>query len=207
MATIRAFSSLLYNETMIRLLTGEIVAVTEGYVTVVVNGIGYLVGAPTKTTHFKMGELITLHTHLAVRENALDLYGFTSLIELDLFELLLEVPKIGPKSALQVMSQASPTLLVEAISRKDDAYLHKLSGIGKKTCENIVQALHTKIERLAFTEGFTPSSGLTSEQTDAIDALVSLGYELATAREMVKNLESEGVSTNDLIKQALKQMT
>jgi Holliday junction DNA helicase RuvA len=191
---------------MIRLLSGEIVTVSDGSVTIVVGGIGYLVGT-TKTTHFKMGEHTTLHTHLAVRENALDLYGFTSHTELELFELLLEVPKIGPKSALQVLSQASPTLLVEAISKKDDAYLHKLSGIGKKTCENIVQALHDKIEGFAFAANFTVTTGLTSEQTDAIDALVSLGYDLSSAREAVKQLESEGVSTNDLIKLALKQMT
>lgn len=192
---------------MIRLLTGEIAAVTDGYVTIVVNGVGYLVGATTKTTHFKIGENITLHTHLAVRENALDLYGFTTTSELELFELLLNVPKIGPKSALQVLSQASPALLVEAISKKDDAYLHKLSGIGKKTCENIVLALHDKIERLAFAADFTTSTSMSGEQTDAIDALVSLGYELTTARETIKNLEGEGVSTNELIRQALKQMT
>jgi Holliday junction DNA helicase RuvA len=192
---------------MIRLLTGEIATVSDGYVTIMVQGVGYLVGSTTKTTHFKVGENITLHTHLAVRENSLDLYGFTTPSELDLFELLLDVPKIGPKSALQVLSQASPTLLVEAISKKDDAYLHKLSGIGKKTCENIVLALHDKIERLAFAADFKSSSSMTDEQTDTIDALVSLGYDLTTARETVKKLESEGLSTNDLIKQALKQMT
>ncbi len=189
---------------MIRLLTGEIAAVTDGYVTVVVAGIGYLVGTSTKTTFYKVGDIVTLHTHLAVRETALDLYGFTSVSELDLFELLLLVPKIGPKSALQVMNQASPTLLLEAIGKKDAQYLHKLSGIGKKTCENIVQFLHEKIEGLAFASDFTLGTSLTDAQTDAIDALVSLGYDLTTARASVKDLD--GVSANDLIKQALKQM-
>ena len=190
---------------MIRLLTGEIAAVTDGYVTVVVGGIGYLVGTSTKTTLYKVGENVTLHTHLAVRETALDLYGFTTVSELDIFELLMLVPKIGPKSALQVMNQASPILLLEAIGRKDAAYLHKLSGIGKKTCENIVQFLHDKVEGMAFAHDITVTTGLTEAQTDAIDALVSLGYDLTTARASVKELD--GTSANDLIKQALKQMT
>lgn len=199
--------SALYNTAMIRLLTGEIAAVTEGYVTIVVGGIGYLVGTSTKTTHFALGENVTLHTHLAVRETALDLYGFTSLTELDLFELLLDVPKVGPKSALQILNQASPTLLMEAIGKKDPNYLHKLSGIGKKTCENVVQFLHDKVEGMALASDFVSGAGLTDAQTDAIDALVSLGYDLTTARETVKGFHADGMSTNDLIKQALKQMT
>jgi holliday junction DNA helicase RuvA len=192
---------------MIRLLTGEIVSVTEGYVVMVVNGIGYLVGTSTKTTIYKVGENVTLHTHLAVRETALDLYGFTSMSELDLFELLLLVPKIGPKSALQILNQASPTLLLEAIGKKDPAYLHKLSGIGKKTCENVVQFLHDKVEGMAFASDFVSGGGLTDAQTDAIDALVSLGYDLTTARETVKSMGDESVTANEIIRQALKQMT
>jgi Holliday junction DNA helicase RuvA len=190
---------------MIRMLTGEIVHVADGYVSIAVGGIGYLVGASTKTTFYKVGDNVTLHTHLAVRETALDLYGFTSPSELEMFELLMDVPKIGPKSALQVMNQASPTLLVEAISKKDAQYLHKLSGIGKKTCENLVQFLHEKIEGLAFATDLELSTSLTDAQTDAIDALVSLGYDLTSARTAVKDLD--GISANDLIKQALKQMT
>ncbi len=190
---------------MIRMLVGEIVGVAEGYVTVLVGGVGYLVGTNTKGVMFRVGDPVTLHTHLAVRETALDLYGFTSPSELKMFELLMDVPKIGPKSALQVMNQATPTLLIEAISKKDAQYLHKLSGIGKKTCENIVQFLREKIEGLAFSADFQIGSSLTDAQTDAIDALVSLGYDLTTARASVKDLE--GLSANDLIRQALKQMT
>ena len=192
---------------MIRMLIGEIVAVTDGYVTVLVGGVGYLVGTSTKTTFYKVGETVTLHTHLAVRETAMDLYGFTTVTELDIFGLLMLVPKIGPKSALQIMNQASPNLLMEAIGKKDPQYLHKLSGIGKKTCENIVQFLHDKVEGMAFASDLQVGNGLTDAQTDAIDALVSLGYDLTTARESVKNLDGTGTTANDLIKQALKQMT
>jgi Holliday junction DNA helicase RuvA len=180
--------------------------VTDGYVTVGVGGIGYLVGATTKTTAFKAGAHVTLHTHLAVRETALDLYGFTTTSELDLFELLLLVPKIGPKSALQVLNQASPTLLIEAISKKDGAYLHKLSGIGKKTCENIVQFLHEKIEHMVFAADLQPSSPFNDAQTDAIDALIALGYDLALARQTIKDLDDNELNTNELITKALKRI-
>lgn len=187
------------------MLMGEIANVADGYVTIMVGGVGYLVGTNTKTIFFKVGDNITLYTHLAVRENALDLYGFNSTSELDVFELLMDVPKIGPKSAMQIMNQASPALLIEAISKKDAQYLHKLSGIGKKTCENLVQFLYDKIDGLAFSTDFKLGTSLTDAQTDAIDALVSLGYDLTSARAAVKDLE--GISANDLIKQALKQMT
>jgi holliday junction DNA helicase RuvA len=189
---------------MIRMIVGEVVSVCDGYVTVLTGGVGYLVGTNTKGVMFRVGDRVTLHTHLAVRETAMDLYGFTSMSELDIFELLMEVPKIGPKSALQVMNQATPTLLLEAIGKRDAAYLHKLSGIGKKTCENIVQFLHDKVEGMVWMDNIGTSVGLSEAQTDAIDALVSLGYDLTSARAAVKDLE--GVTANDLIRQALKQM-
>lgn len=189
---------------MIRSLTGEITNANENYVTINVRGVGYLVGTPVTQSGLKIGDNVTLHTHLAVRETAMDLYGFTSQGELDIFELLLSVPKIGPKSALQILTQASPSLLLEAIGKKDPMYLHKLSGVGKKTCENLVTALYDKVEGVAFATETPEGVGMTEAQTDAIDALVSLGYDLSTARDTVKNLT--GTTANELVSQALKQM-
>ena len=189
---------------MIRSLTGEIIHVAEQYVTISVRGVGYLVGTPVLQAGLTVGDSVTLHTHLAVRETALDLYGFTTMHELDIFELLLSVPKIGPKSGLQILTQASPDLLLEAIGKKDSAYLHKLSGIGKKTCENVVTALYDKIDGLAVTADTATTKSLSDVQTDAIDALVALGYDLSSARETVKNLEGE--TANELVSKALKQI-
>lgn len=191
---------------MIRSLTGEITLVNEGQIVVSVGGIGYLVGATTKTTAYTIGDTITLHTYLAVRENALDLYGFTSQPELELFTLLLSVPKIGPKSALQVLNQASPTLLIESIGKKDGVYLHKMSGVGKKTCENIVLALHEKIENLGFDATVSTGGMFNEAQTDAIDALISLGYDMSSAREAVKAIEDETITATELVSKALKQI-
>lgn len=189
---------------MIRSLTGEITALSDTYVTISVRGVGYLVGVPVAQSGLEVGDTTTLHTHLAVRENALDLYGFTSVGELEIFELLLSVPKIGPKSGLQILTQASPALLLEAIGKKDPMYLHKMAGIGKKTCENLVTALYDKIEGVAFATDVPTGAGMSEVQTDAIDALVTLGYDLATARDTVKNLS--GDTANELVKQALKQI-
>lgn len=189
---------------MIRSLTGEITHTAASAVTINVRGVGYLVGTPVATSGLAVGDTVTLHTHLAVRETAMDLYGFTTPGELDIFELLLSVPKIGPKSALAVLTQASPTLLIESIGKKDPVYLHKLAGIGKKTCENIVTALYDKIEGVAFATETPIGVGMNEAQTDAIDALVSLGYDLSSSRETVKNLP--GTTANELVSQALKQL-
>lgn len=190
---------------MIRSIRGTVISAQNGYITVEVCGIGYLVATPTNTgISYEVGDSVQLHTYLAVRENALDLYGFQTQAELELFELLLQVPKIGPKSALQVLNQATPDLLVEAIGKKDAQYLHKLSGIGKKTGENIVQYLHDKLEGFSFA-GVVVESEFSDAQGDAIDALVSLGYDLATARETIRRLDPKS-TTNELVSQALKNI-
>ncbi len=193
---------------MIRTLTGTITDIGENKLVVDVRGVGYLVGCPTLANSFTDGQSITLNTYLAVRETALDLYGFPDKSELQMFELLLGVPKVGPKSALAVMTQATPSLLSESAHKGDGVYLHKLSGIGKKTCENIVQYLSGKLDSLPET-GVTgsPAENLNQTQTDAIDALVSLGYDLNTSRETIKNFETKDATVNSLVTQALKQIT
>lgn len=191
---------------MIRMITGTIEDVGENWLIVNVHGIGYLVACPTLASSFTENTTVTLYTHLAVRETALDLYGFPQKAELEMFELLLSIPKVGPKSALQIMTQASPTLLIEAAQKGDAVYLHKLSGIGKKTAENIVGHLSKKLDKLPSSIA-TPSENLSAVQTDAIDALVSLGYDLTTARETILDLPSEKATVNSLVTQALKAIT
>lgn len=191
---------------MIRTLTGEIRDLGENWLVLEVHDVGYLIRCSTATNTFSLSEKITFYTYMAVRETSLDLYGFTSKNELDLFELLLGIPKIGPKSALQILSQASPTLLIESAHKKDGAYLHKLSGIGKKTAENIVNYLHEKINLLPDSITTAAYDNLNQIQTDAIDALVSLGYDMTNARETVVKISTEDSTVNSLVTQALKQI-
>ena len=191
---------------MIRSLTGTLTDQGPGWVVVDVQGVGYLVQVNATLTGLIAGSTVNLKTYLAVRENALDLYGFVESTELAMFELLLGVPKVGPKSALGILSQATPTLLSEAAHKNDGAYLHKLSGIGKKTAENVVQYLHNKKDQLPSAPTDV-ADDLTTAQNDAIDALISLGYDATKARENVLALSEEHTTVNALVTAALKQIT
>jgi Holliday junction DNA helicase RuvA len=192
---------------VIRSLTGIIKEIGDNEVVVDVRGVGYLVATPTLTNPYSKDESIHLYTYLAVRETAMDLYGFRDKTELEMFQLLLGIPKIGPKSALQIMTQATPALLVEAAEKHDGQFLHKLSGIGKKTAENIVEYLHKKLDLLpTATSATDTNSSLTQVQTDAIDALIALGYEASTAREVITGFSEEDATVNSLVTKALKQI-
>ena len=121
-----------YTVNMIRKISGVADGVEEGVVVVEVGGLGYLVNTNAKIKSVQLGKPITFYTYLAVRENALDLYGFSNPDELEMFEMLLTLNRVGPKSALQIMSQADLTVLKKAVITEDAPYLTKLSGIGKK---------------------------------------------------------------------------
>ena len=175
-----------------------------------VGGLGYLVhtNCPVKTN--KLNQEVTFYTHLAVRENALDLYGFSSPDELQMFELLLTLNKIGPKSALQIMVQADLAVLKKAIATEDAPYLTKLSGIGKKTAENIVIGLK---DRVTDTEMYTKQTTTPDDQqniSDIIDALIALGYPQRDARSVVQKLNDENPellsNSNATLTAALKQL-
>ena len=128
---------------MIAQLTGQIAHRDEKGVILDVAGVGYRVSLSVESLKAlpRSESTAKLHTHLAVRENALDLYGFVTRDEHDFFELLLTVSGIGPKSAIAILSLATPKMLERAISAGDAAYLSKVSGIGKKSAENIALEL------------------------------------------------------------------
>lgn len=192
---------------MIRSLEGLISTLTENNVVVTVNGIGYQVYTNINRHHFVPGEMVLLHTHLVVRENVLDLYGFTEADELAYFELLLDVPKIGPKSALQILCQADVNLLHTSIIQNDGDQLHKLSGIGKKTASNIVGFLSEKVASLplSLNTNIITSPQLSQNQIDAIDALITLGYDANEARTYVTKL-NKTEDTKTLVQAVLKQI-
>ena len=192
---------------MIRSLEGQVSALTNNSVVVTVNGIGYQVYTNINRHQFVPGEVVFLHTHLVVRENVLDLYGFLEADELTYFELLLDVPKIGPKSALQILCQADVNLLHSSILQNDPDQLHKLSGIGKKTATNIVNYLASKIDSLptSIIDKAIISTSLSQNQIDAIDALITLGYDAGEARSYVTKLNNTE-DTKTLVQAVLKQI-
>ena len=191
---------------MIRSLKGYVTSVTDGSLVLLVHDVGFLVHTPTNRHLPQLFGEIELYTYLAVRENALDLYGFLSQDELAFFELLLTIPKIGPKSALSILTQADPKLLNDSIKSKDSDQLHKLSGLGKKTAENIVTNLQNKLDQLPdLGDQNLPLSNLSNDEKDAIDALITLGYDPKDAREYVSRQE-KGLEAKALIQAVLKQL-
>ena len=149
------------------------------------------------------GEPIDFVTHLAVREDALTLYGFPTQAELDLFELLLTVSGVGPKVALALLSFGEPSALYEAIANEDTALLSKVPGIGKKTAEQIVFHLRRKLP------DFVPAGMSPTDDADreAVVALEALGYTLPEARSALAAVEQRGgMSVEERVYNALQRL-
>lgn len=185
---------------MIGFLEGTIIDSADKSLLVLVNGVGYRVYTTASTSKEASGS-ISLFTYLAVRENALDLFGFTKKDELIFFELLISVSGIGPKSALSILNIATITTLRSAIASGDLGYLTKVSGIGRKTAEKIVLELRDKV-------GLIESGQDTArkEESDALMALMSLGYNERDVREVLKQINRPGSPTQEIVREALKQL-
>lgn len=194
---------------MIRRIAGTIIHTELTAVVVDVAGVGYLVRTSVAGTSYKLDTPATFWTYHAIRETALDLYGFETRDELEMFELLLGLPKIGPKSAAQILSQADLTLLKQAVTQEDPTYLSKMSGIGKKTAEKIVVGLKDKFESMGITADQSTSQlqEPTNWQRETIDALITLGYPQKDAREAVLALPPEYTSTNEALPVALRTLS
>ncbi|HPS21455.1 MAG TPA: Holliday junction branch migration protein RuvA [Candidatus Paceibacterota bacterium] len=183
---------------MIGSIKGKIILKKDKFILVDVAGVGYkaFVSPSDATFMKKMGDEVFLWTYLHVREDALDLFGFSEYAELEFFQMLLNVSGIGPKSALTILSIATVNTLKKAIGSGDISYLTKISGIGKKTAEKIVIELRDKLE----------DSGTDSNlqgELDALEALKSLGYSQAEAREALKKAPTDA-DTNTKVREALK---
>lgn len=177
---------------MIAFLTGTVIEKTENAAIVAVGGIGYKVFiAAGELEHMAKETEVRLHTYLVVKEDALDLYGSADKGVIDWFKLLLNVKGIGPKSALSILSAATPKDLSAAIqTQKSDILLAR--GIGKKTAERIVLELASKALSLAADSGPIDHPTLALE-SEALAALESLGYSREQAREALKDVEGKDV--------------
>ena len=183
---------------MIGRLTGSATVITDRTLIIEAGGVGYLVyGLPELITK-SSGQVLSLWTHLAVREDALDLYGFESRDERYFFELLVSGPGIGPKSALGILSLAPPATLRQAIVSGKTEYLTRVSGIGKKSADKIVLELRDKLGKIAISDADFEA------EEDTLEALKALGYRLREAREALKKVPESVIDTTDRIKAALK---
>ncbi len=183
---------------MIAKLKGIIDDVTATGALIDVRGVVYMVHATQYTrSMLKTGQEVSILIHMDIKETSQTLYGFLYSDEKEIFELLLQVSGIGPKSALSILNTSNPKSILEGIGSKDAEYFRKLTGIGKKTAEKIILALKDKVEGIEM-ESHT-------DKQDAIEALVSLGYSKKEARDVVIE-QSSDLSPEEIIKHALKRL-
>lgn len=190
---------------MIAYLKGSVLHKNNNNAVMVVNNVGYMVFFNAAfLSDLKLGAEIEIYTHQHVREDAVELYGFKNLEDLELFELLISISGVGPKTGLGVFSIATALDIKEAIARGDSSLLTKVSGIGKKTAERIVLELRDKIGQLAFYDKLSGTKTLPS--SDEIDALMALGYSLSQAREALAQVDPTLQDSSQKIRAALKMM-
>jgi len=188
---------------MISSLEGKISLKTEKYFILETNSIGYKIFCSEKTLSKipQTGASVKLFTYLSVKETGWDLFGFLTFEELDLFELLITIPGIGPKTASNILGVASVADLQEAIVLGDETILGKVSGIGKKMAQKIVLELKSKVKKISKGDG----SGVAGD-IEVIDALVSLGYRVYEVREVLQKLPAEIRGVENRVKETLKRL-
>ncbi len=192
---------------MIARLTGKILEVGDDRIVLDVNGVGYAVFAPASTLRKAgaAGSVLTLHTHMNVREDAIQLYGFASADEKGLFESVIAVSGIGPKLGLAVLSGLTPAEFRRAVLDNNVTALTAITGVGRKTAQRLIMELR---DRMTGGTDPGPESGRgdTSAFQDAVTALVTLGYPRPTAVKAVRgavDAAGDAASVEDLIRKAL----
>ena len=200
---------------MISYIRGELVAIEEDKVIVDVNGVGFGIYMPAQSMNMlpQTGEEVKLHTYMNVREDAMQLYGFLTRDDLKVFKLVIGVSGIGPKGGLGILSKLSADELRFAVMAHDVKTISSAPGIGKKTAEKLIIEVKDKLsiedvlgrEERAEEVHHGPASGMI--QTEAVQALVALGYSNAEALRAVKKVAvTETTTVEDVLKQALKNM-
>ena len=203
---------------MIGRLKGEIVAKHPPQVLIDVAGVGYEVEAPMSTFYDLpgVGEPVTLITHLVVREDAHILYGFLRERDRALFRSLLKVTGVGAKMALAILSGMDAQRFVLCVEQEDITALSRLPGIGKKTAQRLVMEMKDRILDLGFQA--VPAAGArlgaTADSTaepsalsDAVSALIALGYRPVDANRMARSVDDGAKTSEEIIRAALKAVT
>jgi Holliday junction DNA helicase RuvA len=174
---------------MIATLRGEIIQIEDNALVVQVGGIGLRVFVPAPLRgQMKVGEGISLFTHMVVREDALQLYGFESQAERDLFHLLLAVDGVGPNVSLAVLSTLSLDAIQQAVVAEQSEVLGRVPGVGKKTAQKIVLHLH---DRLEPTDTLTKLAALSDQDGEVLAALTALGYSVVEAQTAIQSLSKD----------------
>jgi holliday junction DNA helicase RuvA len=187
---------------MIAKLTGKIEYSKDKWIIVDVSGVGYKVFL----TDFTLGKIAgaeegSFFVHTYVREDILALYGFISLEEKEMFELLISISGIGPKAAMGILSIADPISIRTAILNNDSTILTKVSGVGKKTAERVILELQNKVADMPMEDRKEATA-----DSEVIEALMSMGYSAFQARESLKLVPKDMESIEEKLKFALREI-
>lgn len=200
---------------MIGRIRGTLLEKTPPYILVDVQGVGYELEAPVSTFARlpDIGQPVTLHTHLIVREDAHVLCGFVSEDERRLFRLLIKVNSVGAKLALGILSGISANDFIRCVQEKNTAALTRLPGVGKKTAERLIIEMRDRLAdiELPATLNVTGNeivTGAANDTTrDVISALVSLGYKPQEASRLLQSVDTDGQDMQAILRAALKAAT
>lgn len=199
---------------MISYIKGTLKRRAESYIVIETGGIGYqiFVSPATLAKLPQTGEQIKIFTYFSVKEDGVSLYGFASMEEQEMFHRLLMVSGVGPKGALGFLSQLTPQEMILAILSEDVKTLSKAPGVGRKTAQRVILELKDKFktEEAIFLEEQPQNAAASDAKKDtkfeAMDAMVALGYSRSEAAKVVNAVAAEGMSTEDILKAALKKM-
>jgi holliday junction DNA helicase RuvA len=198
---------------MIALINGKIAYKGISSIVVDVSGVGYRIFIPL-TTFYELpeaGELVSLHVHTHVKQDAINLFGFYTIQERDLFQLMISVSGIGPKIAMNILSGIAANDLLQAISRGDLGKLISIPGVGRKMAERLILELKEKVIKKMMMEQIPAADDQHRAgemiKEDVLSALVNLGYKNNTAKDAldkVMQVSKEDVTLDQLLKKTLK---
>lgn len=192
---------------MIGSLRGKLAAKLAPQVVIDCHGVGYEVETPMSTFLElpAIGSDVFLHTHLVVREDAQTLYGFATDEERQLFRTLLRISGVGAKMGLAILSTMSAADFQRCVEYEDAATLVKIPGVGKKTAERLIIEMRDKFQSTAEAPGGGRVAIEASPRSEAVDALMALGYKAAEVNKLIASLDVDGQTAEDIIRQALRQ--
>ena len=197
---------------MFYFIKGIAAAVEPSLVVIDANGVGYGVNTSLNSScNVKAGQEVTFYTYLHVREDIFELYGFITRAELNCFKQLIGVSGVGPKAALAILGTVTPERLSLCILSGDEKALCAAPGVGKKLAQRIILELKDKLNATssdiaAGISDISASAAAGNAASDAIDALVALGYSRAAAMNALKGTENSSMGTEELIRAALKKL-
>ena len=202
-------------------ISGKLAHLDPTFAVVDAGGVGYKLTI-SGSTHAAMPHRLTvseppevkLYSYMAVREDGVELFGFSSEEELSSFKLLITVSGVGPKAALSILTQLTPQKLAIAICTEDKKAIAKANGIGPKTAARIVLELKDKLKQQTVFEGdealsldeATDLGGSSSKRKDAEDALAVLGYSRSEASSVLRTIDTQSLELDEIIRQALKKL-